>query len=169
MKLSCYSSRLMLPFCAVLFLALAQEIQAQYPPRPVVVSPTAQGLAFGAFYQGAAGGTVTVTPAGVRSASGSVVLLFAGFPFSPALFTIKGNPGTLITMMAGPDVILPGSNGGSLTLQIGPTIPISPFVLTAPFPEPTNFYVGGTLIVGSPAANPPGAYSGTFTIIFNQQ
>jgi hypothetical protein len=169
MRLSIFYRNLMLSFCAVLFLALTQEVHAQYPPRPVVVTATGQGLAFGAFYQGASGGTVTVTPEGSRSASGSVVLLFAGYPYSPALFTIRGNPGTLITIMAGPDVILPGSNGGSLTLQIGPTIPLSPFVLTAPFPEPTDFLVGGTLIVGSPAANPPGAYSGTFTIIFNQQ
>jgi hypothetical protein len=169
MRLSIIYRMLMLPLFAVLLLALTQEVQAQYPPRPVIVTATGQELAFGAFYQGASGGTVTVSPAGARSASGSVVLLFAGFPFSPARFSIRGNPGTLITVMAGPDVILPGSNGGSLTLHIGPTSPPSPFVLTVPFPVPTEFLVGGTLTVGSPASNPPGAYSGTFTIIFNQQ
>lgn len=153
----------------LLLLVLTQEANAQYPPRPVVVNPTGQGLAFGAFYQGAAGGTVSVSPAGVRSASGDVILFFGGFTFTAARFTIRGNPGTLITMMAGPPVVLNGSNGGSMTLTIGPANPPPPFVLTNPWPVPMDFFMGGTLTVGSPAANPPGTYDGSFTIIFNQQ
>jgi hypothetical protein len=168
MKLSS-SRKYLLPVCVLLHMVLTHEAYAQYPPRPLVVNSTGQELAFGAFYQGASGGTVSVSTAGTRTATGDVVLLFAGFPISAARFTIRGNPGTLITIMAGPDVILPGSNGGSLTLNIGPTSPPAPFVLTAPWPVPTEFLVGGTLTVGNPGANPPGDFGGTFTIIFNQQ
>lgn len=139
------------------------------PPRKIVVTPTAQGLSFGAFYHGPAGGTVTVNSAGSRTSGGSVVLLGMGYTFTPALFEIIGNPGTIVTLLNGPDVLLNGSNGGSLLLHIGDSTPVSPFVLTVPYKVVTQLRVGGTLTVGGPGGNPPGSYSGTFTIIFNQQ
>lgn len=157
-------------FSAALFLVLGLVINGQEPPpRPIAVTVTAQGLGFGTFTQGAAGGTVTVTAAGARSSSGDVILLSLAPLHSSAMFEIVGNPGTLVSILNGPDVFLPGSNGGSLQLSIGASEPVSPFVITTTPPVATLLYIGGTLTVGNPASNPPGNFSGTFDITFIQE
>jgi hypothetical protein len=165
-----YLRRILILLPVLFFYAGMQQVIAQEdPPRPIVVTATAQSLAFGAFYHGPAGGSVSVSPASSRSSSGSVVLLGLGYIFSAAMFEIVGNPGTVITLLNGSDVTLAGSNGGSMTLSIGSSNPVSPFVLTNSYPVPTQLTVGGTLTVGNSGANPPGSYGGTFEIIFNQQ
>src|SRR5688572_31007726 len=100
----------------VLLLHVTPSVMAQEPPpRPisVFVNP-AQGLIFGAFFQGVTGGTVIIAPDGSRSVTGSIVQANLGFPFSPAIFEVDANRGTLIQILNGPDVILTGSNGGTL-------------------------------------------------------
>lgn len=159
------TAALVIMFCFTGILLVAQED----PPKPITVETTAQNLAFGAFYHGPAGGTVSISSAGSRTSGGSVVLLGLGYSFSPALFYIRGNPGTIISLLNGPAIQLNGSGGGTLTLSLGLTDPVSPFVLTNPYPVPTELRVGGTLSVGSSGTNPPGSYNGTFEIIFNQQ
>lgn len=163
---------------SLLFLFSADVLVAQPPPpRKVTITPTAQGLSFGAFTHGPAGGAVTVNASGTRSSSGSVILLGMGYSFTPALFNLTGNAGSTVTITLGPDVALAGSNGGSMTLHlvdINSATPatlqqISPFVLLLRATTTAQFRVGGSLIVGSSAANPPGSYSGTFAIIFNLQ
>ena len=64
-------------------LAFAQEA----PPKPIsiYVDPS-QGLNFGSFYQGMAGGTVTIFSNGTRSVSGDVIEINSGSPFTPAAF-----------------------------------------------------------------------------------
>lgn len=139
------------------------------PPRPVViyVNP-AQGLNFGAFYQGGSGGTVIVYPNGSRSTTGSVIQTSQGFSFSPAIFEVDAEPGTLVTILNGPDVTLTGSNGGTINLSIGNADPSSPFIATATSPSRTLIRIGGTLTIGNPLASPPGNYSGTFSVTFIQ-
>lgn len=144
----------------------APDLLGQRPPRPVTVTTTVN-LAFGAFYQGGSGGTVVVNTSNVRSSTGDVVL-FGGSGAASAVFRIQGNAGTLVTLLIGPDVPLTGSGGGTMMLHIGPTNPVSPFVLTGITPVTLDMSVGGSLTVGIPASNPPGSYSGTFTIVFNQ-
>lgn len=138
------------------------------PPRPVKVT-TFQNLSFGAFYHGYSGGTVIVYPNGSRSVTGDVIAVNLGFTFAPAIFEVEARPGAVINISLGPDVIISGSNGGSVTLHPGGTDPVSPFVNTIHPPGKTQVRVGGTLIVGSPLANPPGSYSGTFSVTFNQE
>lgn len=147
----------------------AASAQVQ-PPRPlsVYVNP-AQPLSFGAFYQGPLGGTVVISPSGSRSSTGDVVLANLGFTFSPALFEIEGLPGTIVTILNGPDVTLTGSNGGSMTLHVGASAPAAPFIISTTPPSRTVINVGGTLVVGTPSANPAGSYSGTFNITFIEQ
>jgi len=155
----------------VLLLHITTAVKAQEPPpRPisVYVNP-AQGLIFGAFFQGATGGTVTVFPDGSRSVTGSIVQANLGFPFSPAIFEVDANPGTLIQILNGPDATLTGSNGGTLSLHIGSSSTGSPFVATATSPARTLVRIGGTLTVGTPLANPPGSYSGLFSVTFIQE
>lgn len=154
-------------FFTVSFPVLAQT--PENPPRPVViyVNP-AQGLNFGAFYQGGAGGSVIVYPNGTRSTTGSVIQTSQGFSFSPAIFEVDAEPGTLVTIVNGPDVTLNGSNGGTITLTIGQADPPSPFIATAVSPSRTFIRIGGILTIGNSLANPPGNYNGTFSVTFIQ-
>ena len=155
----------------VLILSCNLRLGAQeLPPRPITVTVNmSQNLAFGAFYHFNTGGTVTINSDGSRSSTGDVVLLNLGFSYSTGLYDLVGNPGTLVSILKGPDAVLPGSNGGSMTLKIGDTDPVSPFIITIMPPAVTQLRIGGTLIVGSPLSNPPGNYSGTFDITFVQE
>lgn len=148
-----------------LIYSISLELKAQEPPpRPIRIDATAQGLSFGAFYHGAAGGTVTIVPAGSRSSTGDVVLLGLGYPFSAALFQVHASPGTVISILNGPDVPIIGIPSGSMILHIGSSNPTSPFVSTVPYTVAISLYIGGILTVGNSAANPPGSYTGTFNV-----
>jgi len=141
------------------------------PPRPVIITVnSSQPLAFGAFTPGASGGTVTVIAAGgTRSSTGTVILLGMGIIYTPTMFYIKANPGTVISLLSGSPTIINGSNGGSLSLQVNDSFPASPFVTTVSYLEQTTVLIGGTLTVGSIASNPPGYYSGTIDVTFVQE
>lgn len=140
------------------------------PPKPisVYVNP-AQGLIFGAFFQGMSGGTVIIYPDGSRAVTGSVIQANLGYPFSPAIFEITANRGTLISILNGPDVTLTGSNGGVISLHIGAASTGSTFITTATPPATNLVKIGGTLTVGPPLSNPSGAYSGVFNVTFIQE
>lgn len=167
---SAHKSRLfgrVLPvMAALMLLCIAVPLQAQEPPpRPIIVTANpSQPLAFGAFSPGVAGGTVTVSPSGTRSAGGSVVLLSLGYVYTPAMFYVRANPGTVLSVLVPPPSILTGSGGGTLSLQIAGSLPSSPFVTTLPWPQQTTLLVGGTLTVANIATNPPGTYTGTYSI-----
>lgn len=158
---------------SVFFLCSTTYVKAQEnPPRPIKIQISlAQGLLFGAFMHGPAGGTVTVSPLGLRSTTGDVVQLSLGYTFSPAIFQVLGNKGTLIQIANIPSAILSGSNGGSLTLSFDPPQTASssgsPFILNTS--TWMDVKIGGILTVGIPAANPPGLYNGTFNVTFIQQ
>ena len=141
----------------------------EQPPRPinVFVSPV-QGLNFGSFARTSNGGTVTIFPNGSRTSSGSIVLVDYGFAYTPALFEIEGNEGTMISLSFD-QCILTGNNGGTMTLDFYTSDPLSPFVLSVPYPARTLFRIGGTLTVGNAATSPEGSYSGTFMITINQE
>lgn len=152
------------------FILACQGLQAQqHPPRPVRIDVTTQTLSFGAFYTGVAGGSIIIDPSGVRTSTGGVILLNMGYSFSSALFEVHAHPGTIISILNGPDAVLTGSSGGTMTMHPGASNPVSPFVVTTNFNIPVNLYIGGTLNVGPPASNPPGNYTGTFSITLVQE
>lgn len=141
------------------------------PPRPVVITVNnSQPMAFGAFTPGASGGSITVPPDGsVRTYSGTVIPLSLGMLHSPAMFYVRANPGTVISVLSGTTSTLTGSGGGTLMLTVQGTYPQSPFVTTVPYQQRTTVLVGGTLTVGTIMANPAGNYSGTIDVTFVQE
>jgi hypothetical protein len=91
-----------------------------------------------------------------------------GIGGSAAVFEIIANRGTVISFLK-PTGSLSDGSGHSLSLQIGSANPDTPFVTTNNYPTPTQVRIGGILTIGTPLANPPGYYSGTFAITFNQE
>ena len=106
----------------LLFFIFQGAIAQEPPPRPLRVTVN-QNLSFGAFYQGPAGGTVTVNTDATRVATGSIVLLGMGFTFSPAIYRIVSTPGRVVSLLNSGAIPLAGSNGGSLTLNLGTSNP----------------------------------------------
>jgi hypothetical protein len=158
-------------FSLAIFLAFSSHFQTnaqEMPPRPIGVYAL-QTLNFGAFSTGITGGTVIITPLGSRSATADIILVSLGYLYFPAIFELEGNPGSIVHFLAGPDVTLTGSNGGSLTLIIGDSDAGDPIIINTAPPGRMQIRVGGTLFVGSPSANPAGSYTGSFLVTFIQE
>ncbi len=128
-----------------------------------------QNLNFGCFSQGINGGTVFLSPSGFRTANGDVVLLNIGLAPSQAIYEIDAPINTIISILNGPNILLIGSNGGSMIMSVGAADRSSPFITTVQSPSRTIVNIGGTLIVGNPSTTVPGSYSGTFYIDFIQE
>lgn len=139
-----------------------------FPPPNQMQVFGMQELSFGSFSTGISGGTVIISPEGFRTSTGTVILM--GGNFNQAIFEIKLIPGRLVQIIMGPQVQLTRiGGGGSMNMQVGPADKGSSFVTNGghPFFNPVN--VGGTLYVGSSAANPAGAYEGQFSVTFIQE
>ncbi len=161
-------------FIAIQLLLLQKGFsQPNLPVRSVTVTAT-QAINFGAFCltsTGSSGGTVTVDWQGNRSSTGGIVLLSTE-TYLPAIFEIQLCQGRNVVITYSATTTLTGSNGGSLTLNIGPTEKGgngSSFAVSNDCNFITPLRVGGTLDVGSNLANPGGTYTGSFSITFNQQ
>jgi len=160
----------------MLFIVLSNFARAQNPTDSLPDDPgltsfsvnKIQDMNFGAFSL-TSGGSIMLTNSGLRSATGGVVLMGLGVSYFQAMFEVEAPEGTIVTIMNGPNATLTGSNGGSLTLQLGTSSPTSPFTTTAVSPSRTTISIGGTLVAGTPASSPPGNYTGTFDIYFNYQ
>jgi hypothetical protein len=140
------------------------------PPDPGAMSVyTVQNISFGTFSNGSSGGTITVSSNGIRSVTGTVVPLNLGFQHFEAVFEVDSPQGSIISIINGPDATLTGSNGGTMTLKIGNSSPQSPFTIIDPQPIRTPVRIGGTLTVGNSVTSPPGTYTGTIYITFNQE
>lgn len=126
------------------------------------ITPT-EDLSFGAFAAGA-GGTVTVSPQGARSATGDVTLMTGGqfSQGSAASFDVSGSPNATyqITLPADGQVTLTGSQGGSMSVSTFTSSPSGQGQLSSLGTETLN--VGAKLGVGSNQT--PGRYSGSFNV-----
>ncbi|MDP3013597.1 MAG: DUF4402 domain-containing protein, partial [Candidatus Subteraquimicrobiales bacterium] len=136
------------------------------PPREIRVF-TAQGLSFGTFFPSTSSGTVSVSHSGSRTGNG--VILAGGF-WNQAIFVVELLPGRLVSISIGTDVVLTRTGGGgSMNLSIGPTDKGNSFVTSGGHPFRNLVNVGGTLTVGTITVNPPGEYTGTFSVTFIQE
>jgi hypothetical protein len=127
-----------------------------------------RGLDFGRFVA-AAGGTVVISPAGARSATGGVILLTSPSAASASFAVGKtggGKPLKTVTfsLPADTDVVLTsGSNRMTVTTFVSsPAAGVSNSASST-----TTVSVGATLHVAANQA--PGSYSGSFTLIANFQ
>jgi hypothetical protein len=120
-----------------------------------------QVLRFGKFAAGT-GGTISINPAGSRSASGGVALISSGTS-NAAQFTVSGDVNLAYSLM------LPGNGSVALTNGSGQSMSVTNFT-----GNPTGtgqlsgvgkqyVTVGATLNVGPNQV--PGSYSGTFDLI----
>lgn len=127
---------------------------------PIAISNTAP-LSFGKFSAGS-GGTVVLSPAGVRSSPGGVVLL-AGSPGNAATFNVTGdsNAGYAITLPAG-SAVLTHESDSARTMSMGAWISEPSGTGRIPGTGPQAVTVGATLTVGE--AQAPGRYSGSFNL-----
>jgi hypothetical protein len=153
--------------CSVILIFMSFVANAQeHPPRPMQVSTT-QNLSFGAFIQGTLGGKVIIDPQGSRTVTGDLIPANMGYSYYPAIFQVDAIPGSIISIVFGPDAILNGNNGGTLTLHVDTSLPSSPFINSTN--ATTQVRIGGTLNVSNSIANPAGNYIGSFSITFVQQ
>jgi hypothetical protein len=133
-----------------------------------IVLSNNRALSFGRFAAGG-GGTVTVTPAGVRSRTGSVILMNSPSVTSASFVVTKsknGNPALAIV------ITLPANNALQLTSGAN-SMALNNFVCspTTIASIPNNgavvLTVGATMTVASKQA--PGSYSGSFPVTVNYQ
>ena len=143
----------------------AQAAQDTASATGTVVTPiaivAAGNLVFGSFARGA-GGTVTVSTSGARSASGPI--LVSGAPTTAARFNITGEPSSTYTIThSGSATLTSGANTMVLTkfsdLSAANATAGNPLSGTLDGAGAQSLYVGGTLAVG--AAQAPGVYTGT--------
>jgi len=144
--------------------------QPALPQRSITITAT-QGIHFGTFcMRGSSGGTVIVGWDGSRSSTGDISGLSMAPTAHPAIFEIKLCEGRNVTINFDAVTNLSGSNGGTLTLNLGPTEK-GPNGCTFSINSDCNFVtplrMGGTLHV--PGTAIPGIYTGSFAITFNQQ
>ena len=144
--------------------------QPDLPQRSLTVTAT-QAIHFGTLcVTGGAGGTVTVGYDGTRTSTGNIALLSIAPTAQPAIFEIKLCQGRNVIITFSATTTLTGSNGGSLTLDIGPTekgINGASFTTNSDCNFITPLRVGGTLHI--PGTAIPGTYTGSFDITFNQE
>ncbi len=131
--------------------------------QPIEVINT-QYLNFGVFCQNDdAGGTVTISNTGSRSATGNMTLFSSSH--SCAAYTITTDSTNQFSLqISQPEIDISGSDGGSMLLQIGSSNPEFPTVISG---QPATIYLGGTLKVASRSENPAGTYSGNYLLYFN--
>ena len=147
---------------AALGLSCLREAQAQQ-----VVLSNARNLDFGRFVAGS-GGTVVLSPTGVRSRTGGVILLT-----SPATGQAMFNVGKSSNGAGNKAVIISLPSNGSTRLSSGAnSMAVNTFVNNpaslATVPNGgTTLGVGATLVVAP--NQPPGNYTGSFSLTVNFQ
>ncbi|MBT3384902.1 MAG: DUF4402 domain-containing protein [Prolixibacteraceae bacterium] len=156
---------------AVFFLGISfSYAQPDLPQRAVSVTAT-QSIHFGTFcLTGAGGGTVVLGYDGSLNSTGDIFLSALAPVAQPAIFDIKLCQGRNVTITYDPTTTLTGSNGGSFTLDIGPTekgVSGSVFPVNNDCNFITTLRVGGTLNI--PGSSPSGTYTGSFSITFEQE
>jgi len=124
---------------------------------------TVNPFRFGVFYPGYTGGSITLSEDGMRTSTGTVVILHQGI-VGPAVFEITTAASTMIQLNYENEIHLTSSTGASLLLVPGELSRGNPFI--SPPDAESGFMVtlGGTIEISGSTQNPPGEYSGTLQV-----
>jgi hypothetical protein len=131
----------------------------------LTATETAQ-LNFGKFSPEVQGGQVIVSPDGIRTTSGSVIL--SGGIANSGIFYLTGAPDAAfsIQLPVGPAVLTHQNSTNTMLVSNWVSTPQSG-TGTGVLADGQQFvYLGATLQVGSMLDNPVGLYSGTFNLTF---
>jgi len=123
-------------------------------------------LNFGKFSPEVQGGQVIVSPDGVRTANGSVIL--SGGSANSGIFYLTGSPDAAfsIQLPVGPAVLTHQNSSNTMMVDNWVSSP-SAGTGTGVLADGQQFvYLGATLQVGSIIDNPVGLYSGSFNVTF---
>jgi hypothetical protein len=132
--------------------------------KPLTLARTAD-LAFGDIIAGPTAGTVVVSTAGARSATGGVTL-GRSTGVSAGQFTLNGEPAASYNLTVSPSPITLTSSAGN-TMTVTPVTTSLASSGSLPATLPVALQLGGTLNVG--ANQPAGNYTGTFTLTVGYQ
>lgn len=153
----------MLAFSASAFAQLSASATAS----AVIIAPLSIAkdvdLHFGTAWRGASLGTVVLTPAGGRSATGGVTLSGLAPAATVASFTISGEPTRAITItLPSADVTITDGTNNMIVNTFLSTPAAGAHTLAG---ATTTLTVGATLNVA--ANQPSGAYTGSFSVSVN--
>lgn len=146
---------------------VSPELTPMAAPSSQVLLSTTAGLDFGTFVAGS-GGTVTISPSGVRSRSAAVILVNSSGSGAAAVYVAKSNNGNankavIMSLPANGQVSL--TNGAnSMSVNNFTMNTSASFVLTN---AGATVSIGATLSVGANQA--PGQYTGSFPVTVNYQ
>ena len=121
-------------------------------------------VSFGRFSPEIEGGTITITPDGMRTASGSVIL--APGRYGPGRILVSGTPAVEFTIM------LPNEAVTVTHLETGRTMSVVGWVYNPQLgngaetlPDGSQeMSIGATIYVGTIVDNPAGIYTGTYMV-----
>lgn len=169
--------KIILLFCGILVLLLSSvsnvKAQASVTAQAfaeiiaaLTATETAQ-LNFGRFSPETQGGKVVLTPDGVRTAQGTVVL--GGGAHNSASFYITGEYDATfsITLPSGPIVLTNTLNARTMKVSDWQSYPAPGIGVGKLNGGATTVQVGAVLNVGNMNDNPVGIYSGTYAITFS--
>lgn len=125
---------------------------------PVITLARLTDLRFGDVFTGAVAGTVILSPAGARSATGGTVLGSLS-PVGPATFTVTGATSSTYAITLPASITL-SAPGGTLTVSPVTSTPSLTGLLSAAGQQ--TLAIGGTLNVAANQAD--GDYSGAFSV-----
>jgi hypothetical protein len=167
LKLLC--KRITVAFPLLFFFARLYA-QTPFPPPNRLLVYAEQELAFGSFFTGASGGTVTITPEGNRTVSGTITAL-TSLSGTPAIFNVRLTHGRMVHILfpVSASLIRIGGGESMIVTDFVSDKQGNNFVTTAAHPFVNPVKVGATLHAGNIAENPPGDYAGSFTVTFVQE
>lgn len=121
-------------------------------------------LNFGRFSPETQGGKIILTPDGVRTVQGTIVL--AGGTHSAASFYVSGQYEATfsISLPLGPVVLTNLQNEKTMVVSDWQSYPAQGIGMGKLVGGSMTIYIGATLTVGDMNANPVGMYAGTFAV-----
>lgn len=140
--------------------AIVEVIQA------LTATETAE-LNFGRFSPETSGGEIKLTPDGIKSSSGTVVM--SGGTHNPASFYITGqyDATVTITLPSAPSILTNSASSKTMEVSDWESFPAAGLGVGVLSKGELTVNVGATLKVGNMNDNPIGIYTGTYTITFS--